>query len=702
MKIRIDHTERFGIGLDYNEGKLSMRIADIDERKRSDLNAATDPQQFAGVRIGGSLPRSLTSEEMRKSFNSTARRNKYIGKNSVHIKVSVDPDDRDLSNYEFNQIANRVLSGLGYAMCKHSIYRHYDEPHPHIHIVASRVDCYGKTVPSWKENIGAEKICRKLEKEFGLISARGRRDVHGIRGQRYHEKLWEEKTGIQSWKSYIKDSVVRASQGNVGLEEFQKRLWRDNVTMQVREYEGYTDEGKRVKKYGISYGIDYRADRAPLRKRDSKLDLVPPVLPKPVGIDLPLNEYNSFLIGDNIRKARKFRKKSQNDLADSLGWTKKRLQAIETGKTRPGDIEFGQLENELGFSKEVLLMDDFHPFNGVRAARLGPKFQAENLLEELNINKHDLKEAVGKRFQYDEPPEQTRLLKCILHRNEEDIATLIKDSDDLVRMEVTYGSYFNPNDKEWLQNLIGTPRIKTKDLIDNALTVYRNHFGEANEATATLLENTVNSGIDSARKVLGGQQKNFIFYGHESFADPRIIGPEILNTMEVEDQQYIAGKIDSVVGLSRENPPFDYRPYLKKETLTERMSKALRMGNPVAMSRMLQEHISNMGRREGELIDFSVYKREKLLQMGEALHERNYQELATTMIRYAAHDLKTKGIEHEFFLEWLHSLDEERKKDKRMQKQTGEDVPSSDSKSENQDKNRDQGLDQGYSQSYDL
>ncbi|MDB4583113.1 relaxase/mobilization nuclease domain-containing protein, partial [Draconibacterium sp.] len=57
------------------------------------------------------------------------------------------------------------------------IARHYDEEHPHIHIVLNRIDNHGKTISNKNDRYRSEKICKELTRKYNLYFAKGKENV---------------------------------------------------------------------------------------------------------------------------------------------------------------------------------------------------------------------------------------------------------------------------------------------------------------------------------------------------------------------------------------------------------------------------------------------------------------------------------------------------------------------------------------------
>lgn len=92
-----------------------------------------------------------------------------LGKAVFHASLSLAPEDRELSDTEFSQLASRFLAGMGFEDSPFLVVRHHDTPsHQHVHLVASRITTSGKVVSDSGDYRKAEQLMRTLEAEFRL------------------------------------------------------------------------------------------------------------------------------------------------------------------------------------------------------------------------------------------------------------------------------------------------------------------------------------------------------------------------------------------------------------------------------------------------------------------------------------------------------------------------------------------------------
>lgn len=87
----------------------------------------------------------------------------------AHISLNLSPEERQVSDEEFVEIANRFKEGLGYGDdCPFLFVRHHDREHQHVHLLLSRIAATGQVVPETNDYRRAEKLAAALRVEFRL------------------------------------------------------------------------------------------------------------------------------------------------------------------------------------------------------------------------------------------------------------------------------------------------------------------------------------------------------------------------------------------------------------------------------------------------------------------------------------------------------------------------------------------------------
>jgi len=108
--------------------------------------------------------------QLAKSFEPYLLANRKTEKHTLHISLNPDPKDK-VSDEQYQVMAQLYMNEMGYGDQPFVVFKHTDIDRSHIHIVSVAVDEHGKKISDTFEKIRSMKICRELEKKFGLISA---------------------------------------------------------------------------------------------------------------------------------------------------------------------------------------------------------------------------------------------------------------------------------------------------------------------------------------------------------------------------------------------------------------------------------------------------------------------------------------------------------------------------------------------------
>ncbi len=139
----------------YNENKVDLGAATC-------ISAVNYPMEA----------QEMTSSMRLKRLMDQAELNSRVSRNSVHISLNFDPNEKDLSDNRLIEIAKFYMQGIGFSEQPYLIYKHKDAAHPHIHLVSTKVRSDGSRIDM--HNIGrnqSEKIRCLIEKTFNLVQA---------------------------------------------------------------------------------------------------------------------------------------------------------------------------------------------------------------------------------------------------------------------------------------------------------------------------------------------------------------------------------------------------------------------------------------------------------------------------------------------------------------------------------------------------
>ena len=121
--------------------------------------------------MAGRTPRELAAE-----VGQFRRLNPKLGKAVAHFSLNPAPDDPDLSDEQWQAIAERFMSELGFGDTPWIGVIHRDtyfdgQIRPHLHLAACRISAKtGRTVSDSNFFYRTEEAIRGIERDFGLIS----------------------------------------------------------------------------------------------------------------------------------------------------------------------------------------------------------------------------------------------------------------------------------------------------------------------------------------------------------------------------------------------------------------------------------------------------------------------------------------------------------------------------------------------------
>ena len=157
-----------------------------------------------------------------------------------HISLNFAREDgARLTDELMAEIAREYMRRMGIVNTQYIVCRHTDTAHPHLHIVANRVDNDGRTISDSNDNRRSVDICRALTNEYGLHIANGKEKVRRDRLR-----------GKDRVRYRIYDAVRAALTTSRNWSELDKTLNRQGIYIRFR-YD--TSRGRII---GISFTAD--------------------------------------------------------------------------------------------------------------------------------------------------------------------------------------------------------------------------------------------------------------------------------------------------------------------------------------------------------------------------------------------------------------------------------------------------------------
>lgn len=228
----IKYSESLHNLVNYNENKVKEGVAEC-------IGAANYPKDLEDLTFNNKINR-LTMQ---------AALNKGVELNGIHISLNFHPREV-LSINKMNNIANVYMEKLGLDDLPYLVYQHHDAGHPHLHIVAVKVRANGNYIDM--HNYGkneSSKAREEIERDFGLIKARGRGQDQGYQLQPINaQKVLYGRTPTKRAMTSVLEEVID-NYKFTSLSEFNAVLSCYNV---------YADGGSKDSRVFKNRGLLYR------------------------------------------------------------------------------------------------------------------------------------------------------------------------------------------------------------------------------------------------------------------------------------------------------------------------------------------------------------------------------------------------------------------------------------------------------------
>ncbi|GEM_PF-986910 len=167
---------------------------------------------------------------------------------------------------------------------------HEDTKHRHTHLVASRINLLdGRCIPTWQDKERSHRICRELEKAYGLQPLQSFYELERRSPTRGQLEEWE-KTGIPPVMVLMQEAIDQEATPGRSLDQVMAALQEQHgIETSVGLYKGKTgvvfeqadSQGEPVRLSGSQLGRGYTYP-ALVRRSDKSLDLTPPAVVTPL------------------------------------------------------------------------------------------------------------------------------------------------------------------------------------------------------------------------------------------------------------------------------------------------------------------------------------------------------------------------------------------------------------------------------------
>lgn len=197
--------------------------------------------------------RDTSAAHMAADFNAQRELNPNLGKAVMHVALAWPAEEKaQLSNERMEELARAYLKAMKVDPegTQWALVRHQDQDHPHAHLIVNRVANDGTTISDQHNYRNSMEACRKLEKQYGLVSAQ---EVSQDNRRAVREQLPERAAA----KLYVQDALSRHLPHATSTEELTAAMQRDGIGVQatyqkeklqavVFEYEGHHLKGSEL------------------------------------------------------------------------------------------------------------------------------------------------------------------------------------------------------------------------------------------------------------------------------------------------------------------------------------------------------------------------------------------------------------------------------------------------------------------------
>lgn len=162
MVAKINRGEQLFSAVIYNQHKVDAGTARIITGNRMVADTA------------GNSERQMQLTML--AFDNHLLANRNTEKPVLHISLNPSLDDT-LSDEQFASLAKDYMQKMGYGKQPYIVYLHEDTGRRHIHIVSVCVDEFGRKIDDKYEWRRSMKVCRELERQYGLKNATDKRNT---------------------------------------------------------------------------------------------------------------------------------------------------------------------------------------------------------------------------------------------------------------------------------------------------------------------------------------------------------------------------------------------------------------------------------------------------------------------------------------------------------------------------------------------
>ena len=362
--------------------------------------AAGEARLLLASGFAGDIDRFSLEQKLQR-FEHLTMLNTRVKTNAVHITLNFDEQDK-LSNEQLQQITMSYMDRIGFGDQPYLVYKHNDAAHTHVHIATVNIQPDGNRIDThgigWKLS---EPARIALEKEFGLVQAKGRKNSNTLNIKPANiEKAIYGKTPTKRAITNIVNAVI-ATYKFTSLAEFNAILKQFNVM------------------------ADRGGENTMMREKGGLIYCLINGKGEPVGIPIKASAiYNKPTLanlqkefGQHVEKRKQYREPLKESIERVF-----RQYSVITKNTFIAELQKQNIHvafriNDQGYTYGITYIDNQNKtvFNG---SDLGKAYSAKAILDRFSATDKRIKSVLQKQNKqniaqpkiYLKPPEQTNYL----------------------------------------------------------------------------------------------------------------------------------------------------------------------------------------------------------------------------------------------------------------------------------------------------
>lgn len=161
-----------------------------------------------------------TVVQQTKEFNLVRQLRPNLSKAVYHTSLNLSYSDT-LTDEEFSNLARDYLESMGFNDNQFIIFKHWDQDHLHIHLVANRVKFSGEVVSDSQDYKRSEALVRKLELKYKLTQFLPKQETNVLSRGEIEKCI---RTGDLPERLELQSIIFEILNENISLQLFIKKL----------------------------------------------------------------------------------------------------------------------------------------------------------------------------------------------------------------------------------------------------------------------------------------------------------------------------------------------------------------------------------------------------------------------------------------------------------------------------------------------